>query len=107
MGMLTTLVTSSRRRFIQEQIANVEHEATDSTAEAVRRVSRVPMATQGRSTRLSADLYECTVVRDDIEDSLDNRTRFVYLARTSAPQDLDARYKTSIVCGIGAEVRAR
>ena len=43
------------------------------------------------------------MVRDDIEDSLDNRTRFVYLARTPAPQDLDAMYKTSIVCGIGAD----
>ena len=91
------------RSFIQEHLADVEHEATDSTAEAVRRVSRVDRPWVAIGTRLSADLYECTVVRDDIEDSLDNRTRFVYLARTPAPQDLDARYKTSIVCGIGAD----
>ena len=91
------------RRFIQEHLANVEHEATDSTAEAVRRVSRVERPWVAIGTRLSSDLYECAVVRDDIEDSLDNRTRFVYLARTPAPQDLDVRYKTSIVCGIGAD----
>jgi hypothetical protein len=41
-------------------------------------------------------MYECLVVRDDIEDSVDNRTRFVFLAREEAAQDLDARYKTSI-----------
>lgn len=91
------------RRFIHQHLANVEHEATDSTAEAVRRVSRVDRPWVAIGTRLAADLYECTVIRDDIEDSLDNRTRFVYLARTSASQDLAARYKTSIVCGIGAD----
>jgi len=91
------------RKFVQEHLADVEHEATDSTAEAVRRVSRVHRPWVAIGTRLSADLYECRVVRDDIEDSLDNRTRFVYLSRTAAPQDLEARYKTSIVCGIGAD----
>ena len=40
------------------------------------------------------------MIRDDIEDSVDNRTRFVFLSREAAPQDLDATYKTSIVCGI-------
>ena len=90
-------------KFIQANLAGVEHEATDSTAEAVRRVSRVDRPWAAIGTRLSAELYECTVVRDDIEDSLDNRTRFVYLARTPAPQDLEASYKTSIVCGIGPD----
>jgi prephenate dehydratase len=91
------------RGFIQDHLANVEHEATDSTAEAVRRVSRVDRPWVAIGTRLAADLYECTVVRDDIEDSRDNRTRFVYLARAAAPQDLQTRYKTSIVCGIGPD----
>ena len=91
------------REFIQEHLAGVEHEATDSTAEAVRRVSRVDRPWAAIGTRLSAELYECVVLRDDIEDSLENRTRFVYLSRAEAPQDLDAGYKTSIVCGIGAD----
>jgi prephenate dehydratase len=91
------------RRFIQENLANVEHEATDSTAEAVRRVSRVDRPWAAIGTRLSAELYECTVLRGGIEDSHDNRTRFVFLSREAAPQDLEGRYKTSIVCGIGAD----
>jgi prephenate dehydratase len=88
------------RQFIGEHLANVEHEATDSTAEAVRRVSRVDRPWVAIGTRLSAELYECKVIREDIEDSLDNRTRFVYLSRSPAPQEPDVAYKTSIVCGI-------
>ena len=91
------------RMFIQEHLADVEHEATDSTAEAVRRVSRVDRPWAAIGTRLSAELYECVVLRHDIEDSHDNRTRFVFLAREAAAQDLEAGYKTSIVCGIGAD----
>ena len=89
------------RTFMQASLAGVEHEATDSTAEAVRRVSRVDRPWVAIGTRLSADLYECVVLRDDIEDSHDNRTRFVYLSKEPAAQDLEATYKTSIVCGIG------
>jgi prephenate dehydratase len=91
------------RTFIHEHLRGVEHEATDSTAEAVRRVSRVERPWVAIGTRLSAELYECVVLRDDVEDSRDNRTRFVFLAREEAPQDLEAPYKTSIVCGIGAD----
>jgi prephenate dehydratase len=88
------------RRFIREYLANVEHEPTDSTAEAVRRVSRVDRPWVAIGNRLAAEMYECVIVRDDIEDSADNRTRFVFLGREEAPQDLDGAYKTSIVCGI-------
>lgn len=89
------------RAFMRANLPGVEHEATDSTAEAVRRVSRVERPWVAVGTRLSADLYECVVLRDDIEDSGDNRTRFVFLAREPAAQDLAGPYKTSIVCGIG------
>jgi prephenate dehydratase len=89
------------RTFMQTHLPGVEHEATDSTAEAVRRVSRVDRPWVAVGTRLSADLYECVVLRADIEDSGDNRTRFVFLAREAAQQDLEGPYKTSIVCGIG------
>ena len=37
---------------------------------------------------------------DDIEDYPGNQTRFVMLSTEPAPQDLDAPYKTSIVCTI-------
>jgi prephenate dehydratase len=88
------------RDFIHEHLGNVEHEATDSTAEAVRRVSRVDRPWAAVGTRLAAEMYECHVAAADIEDFEDNRTRFVFVARERAPQDLGGRYKTSIVCGM-------
>ncbi len=88
------------REFIRENLGNVEHEPTDSTAEAVRRVSRVNRPWAAVGTRLAAEMYECHIAAEDIEDAEDNRTRFVFVAREPAPQDLDAPYKTSLVCGI-------
>ena len=81
----------------------MEHEAANSTADAVRTVRRVKRPWAAIGTRLAAEMYECQVVRDDIEDSVENRTRFVYLSREPAAQDLEAAYKTSIVCGIGPD----
>jgi prephenate dehydratase len=88
------------REFIREHLGNVEHEATDSTAEAVRRVSRVNRPWAAVGTRLAAEMYECHIAAEDIEDAEENATRFVFLAREAAPQDLDAQYKTILVCGI-------
>ncbi len=91
------------REFIRERLDGVEHEATDSTAEAVRRVSRVDRPWVAIGTRLAAEMYECHVIAADIDDAEENRTRFMFVARDGAPQDLDARYKTSIVCGIAKD----
>lgn len=91
------------REFIREHLDGVEHEATDSTAEAVRRVSRVDRPWVAIGTRLAADMYECHVIAADIDDAEDNRTRFVFVSRDDASQELDARYKTSIVCGIAQD----
>ena len=88
------------REFIREHLGNVEHEATDSTAEAVRRVSRVNRPWAAVGTRLAAEMYECHIAAEDIEDAEDNATRFVFVAREPAPQDLERPYKTSIVCSI-------
>lgn len=91
------------RTFLDEHLPGVEHEAADSTAAAVRTVSRVDRPWAAIGTKLAAEMYECTVLRDDIEDSAENQTRFVFLAREPAPQDLDSAYKTSVVCGIAKD----
>lgn len=88
------------RGFLREHLPGVEYEAANSTAEAIRMVSRVDRPWVAIGNRLAAEMYECVVLRDDIEDFPGNRTRFVYLARTPAAQDLAAPYKTSLVCGI-------
>ncbi len=91
------------RQFLDEHLPGVEHEAANSTADAVRTVSRVDRPWAAIGTKLAAEMYECLVLRDDIEDSAENQTRFVYLSKETAPQDLEARYKTSLVCTIGAD----
>ena len=91
------------RRFLDTYLPQVEHEAANSTADAVRMMSRVDRPWAAIGNRLAAEMYECVVLRDDIEDSLENQTRFVYLSKEPAPQDLDALYKTSMVCTIGAD----
>jgi prephenate dehydratase len=91
------------REFIRRHLDGVEHEATDSTAEAVRRVSRVDRPWAAIGTRLAADMYECEVIAADIQDAEDNRTRFVFVSRDEAPQEAGGRYKTSIVCGIAQD----
>jgi prephenate dehydratase len=95
------------RDFLREHLPNVEHEPTDSTAEAVRRVSRVERPWVAIGTRLAAEMYECSVIAEDIEDAEENRTRFVFVAREPAAQELDAPYKTSLVCGIDQDQPGR
>ena len=86
--------------FLRQHLPQAEHEAANSTVEAVRQVKRVDRPWAAIGPKLAADMYECVVVAENIEDSVDNRTRFVLLAREPAAQDLAARYKTSIVCAI-------
>ena len=66
-------------------------------------MSRVDRPWVAIGTKLAAEMYECHVVAADIDDAEDNRTRFMFVSRDEAPQDLDARYKTSIVCGIAQD----
>jgi prephenate dehydratase len=91
------------REFLDTHLPKVEHEAANSTADAVRIVSRIDRPWAAIGTRLAAEMYECVVLRGDIEDSAENETRFVYLSREPALQDLEAPYKTSLVCTIGAD----
>jgi prephenate dehydratase len=81
-------------------------ETASSTAEAVRQVAENagrPWAALGN--RLSAELYNCSILREGVEDYPDNQTRFVWLARTPEPSDPEAdAWKTSLVFwGVGDE----
>ena len=101
-------------RFLRGELARARVLPASSTAEAVREVAGD--AGPGRAalgTRLAADIYGGTVLREDVQDRDDNETRFVWLGRsgekapTPAPQrgardgDGDGggrgRWKTSLV----------
>jgi prephenate dehydratase len=68
-------------RFLRGELAHARILPASSTAEAVRDV--VENAQRGQAalgTRLAADIYGGTIVRDGVQDRDDNETRFVWLA---------------------------
>jgi prephenate dehydratase len=97
-------------RFLRGELSSARVLPAASTAEAVRRVVEQGDASVAAiGTQLAAEIYGGTVLRERIEDSDDNETRFVWLARegeVQAPPLVGAgeQCKTSIVFwGAGAE----
>jgi prephenate dehydratase len=91
-------------RFLRGELAHARILPASSTAEAVRIV--VSEARRGQAalgTLLAAQIYGGTVLREGVEDSEDNETRFVWLARanhTNAPPlraTARGEWKTSVV----------
>jgi prephenate dehydratase len=114
-------------RFLHERLPHARVVAASSTAEAVRLIAeRDDLSPAGEQagvlpsdggrwaaigTRLAAELYGCLVIAEGIQDREDNKTRFVWLARTDSsvgapPLQLrtDSQGKTSLVFwGAGAD----
>lgn len=90
--------TAQCARFLREQLPQAGHVSAPSTADAVRSVCE---AADGRSialaSRLAAELYDCHVIAENVEDHPDNVTRFVWLTRFDAVDEPGAGAKTSIV----------
>ncbi|MDX6652132.1 MAG: prephenate dehydratase [Solirubrobacterales bacterium] len=83
-------------RFIREQLPQAEVRAAASTAEAVRIVgeSGEPWAAIG--TASAAAIYGGVVLREGIEDSADNVTRFVWIGPGGLALSGGDRWKTSL-----------
>ncbi len=101
-------------RFLRSELAHARVLPASSTAEAVREVVQSgERSWAALGTRLAADIYGGTVVREGVQDRDDNETRFVWLARTqeNAEPPLGAEdcgparpWKTSLVFwGAGAD----
>jgi prephenate dehydratase len=98
-------------RFLRSELAHARILPASSTAEAVRTV--VAERQRGHAalgTLLAAEIYGGTVIREGVQDSRENETRFVWLARAThgAAPPLDGAgaggWKTSLVFwGLGAE----
>ncbi len=91
--------TAQCARYLREHLPGAERVATTSTAEAVRAVRDADGPWAALASRLSAELYGCTVLAERVEDQPDNVTRFVWLARADvAPAAaFEGPAKTSIV----------
>jgi len=80
---------------LRGELAHAERVSSVSTAEAARAVAESAEPWAALSSRLAAELYDCVVLRADVEDSGDNETRFVWLS--PAGEASEGGDKTSIV----------
>jgi prephenate dehydratase len=89
--------TAQCARFIRERLGQARVLPANSTADAVRMVAETDGAWAALGNRLAAELYDCEVLRADVEDVADNETRFVWLAAASSDVSEGGPWKTSIV----------
>lgn len=99
-------------RFLHGVLPHARVLPASSTAEAVRIVTgEGPRGRAALGTKLAADIYGGTVIRENVQDRDDNETRFVWLTRTGSSGrpplragSVDGRWKTSLVFwGAGAD----
>lgn len=85
-------------RFLRTELPRANVVTASSTADAVRRVAEdAGPGVAGLGTRQAADLYGCTVLRENVEDHPDNETRFVWLARAGSEPARGPATKTALV----------
>jgi prephenate dehydratase len=78
------LVPGQCTRLLRGELAHAQILPASSTAEAVRQVSAGEHRGQAAlGTRLAAEIYGGTVLRDGVQDRDDNVTRFVWLAHAA------------------------
>ncbi len=102
-------------RLLRGELAHARVIPASSTAEAVRLVATERRREQAAlGTRLAANIYGATVVREGVQDRDDNVTRFVWLAQIERPpskppplaevESPPSQWKTSVVFwGSGAD----
>jgi prephenate dehydratase len=89
-------------RFIRARLGDVRVVPAASTADAVRIVAEADGPWAALGPRLAAEIYGCEVLRAGVEDTPENETRFVWLARAGAEPEGHGPWKTSIVFwGVG------
>jgi prephenate dehydratase len=87
-------------RFLRSELPGAEVRTASSTAEAVRIVADAGEPWAALGPRSAARRYDCTVLRDGVDDDLDNATRFVWLGRPGSEpvgDDVDGPWKTSVI----------
>jgi prephenate dehydratase len=90
--------TAQCSTFIRDHLPNATVFSANSTADAVRIVAESDRPWAALANRLSARLYGCQVLEAGVEDTPENETRFVWLARDRDALVRDGgEWKTSVV----------
>jgi prephenate dehydratase len=84
-------------RFLREQLAGVELRSVSSTAAAVRMVAESVRPWAAIGSRAAAELYDCRILREGIQDEAGNVTRFVWIAPAGTAPAGAGSWKTSLV----------
>jgi len=84
-------------RFIRENLPAAEVRAAASTAEAVRQLGEREAPWAALGTAQAAELYGCVVLRQGVEDSPDNVTRFVWIAPEGTEVGGEPPWRTTLV----------
>jgi len=84
-------------RFLREALPEIELRSVSSTAAAVRMVSESARPWAALGARAAAELYGCELLLEGVEDSDDNVTRFVWIARQGTDPIGQGPWKTSLV----------
>ena len=84
-------------RFLRSELPGAERRSVSSTAEAVRQVSESSQPWAAVGGRAAAESYECTILREGVEDEANNVTRFVWIAPVGTEPDAGSAWKTSLV----------
>lgn len=85
-------------QFLRERLSRAEVMGAQSTADAVRIVAESDQPWAALGNHISAELYDCEVLAERVEDTPENETRFVWLARDVEGEYVRATpYKTSVV----------
>ena len=84
-------------RFIREQLPGAQVRAAPSTAEAVREVSVSDEPWSALGAASAARIYGCVVLREGVEDTPDNVTRFVWIAPAGTKPAGGGPWRTTLV----------
>lgn len=88
--------TAQCRIFLASKCSDCEIIAANSTAEAVKKLLSSESDTAAIGTKIAAGIYDMEILFSDIEDSKENKTRFVIIGTIIPPKT--GNDKTSIVC---------
>jgi len=84
-------------RFIREELPRATVRAAASTAEAVRSVASSEEAWAALGAASAAQIYECAVLREGVEDNPANVTRFVWIAPAGTRPSGPGPWRTTLV----------
>lgn len=84
-------------RFLRATLPEVEQRSVSSTAAAVRMVSESMRPWAALGAQAAAEVYDCQVLLEGVEDEKTNVTRFVWIAPEGTEPGGSGPWKTSLV----------